>query len=274
MNKKVLSVITGAATIAASLGLVFLQAHAAVNVVTGPVSLVTSPAIVAASSSQTAVFSFSVSANAGETLSGVNVEVDKANASTTISSGDLAAVSLYKDDGSNSFNPIAGNLVGSNSSVNIGSTTSITPATTTPASGKFYVSIATSGTWSGIIPADAVTVSFPAAAIQTSANSPLVVAATTATISAFPIAVTPAPCSNGIINGGKYNLEGKGGGKFIGVNCTLQPAVKGEKGGNDNDADDQPGHPTSTPPTIHPGKGGFHINFGGIIHNLFGKKDK
>lgn len=152
--------------------------------ISGLVSLVTSPKTLASSSQQTALFSFTLAGNATETLTSVKVQADKANAATGVSGGDLSSLSIYKDDGGSVFNASAANLVGIQTTVNIATTTLITPSTTTPASGKFYVSLATSGSWSGVLPADAITVTLPANAIETSENSPATSALTTAVITA------------------------------------------------------------------------------------------
>lgn len=178
--RKLLAGLTALATVFSTFGI----AGAAVTVTVAPVSLVTSAVTLPATSPQKALFSFSLSATATETLTSILVQVNKANASTTVSGSDLASVSLYKDDGSNVFNPIAGNLVGTQAVVNVGSSTTVTPATTTPATGKFYVSLATSGTWSGSVPADAITVTLPSNGITTSENSPTITSITTAVISA------------------------------------------------------------------------------------------
>lgn len=200
-GKKVAAAFLGLATaLAGTAGFALMQAHASISVVTGPTSAITSPLNLPASSAQTQVFSFSLNATAGETLSGVTVEVDKANASTTVSGSDFASLSIYKDDGSNVFNPTAGNLVGAQSTVNVGAMTTIAPATSTPATGKFYVSLATSASWSGTSPVDAVTVSFPSDGITTSANSPTVSPVITSMISAAP--TTAATVSTSIKNSG------------------------------------------------------------------------
>lgn len=266
--KKILVSIVGLATAVGALGLNLLPASAAVNVTVTPASLVTSPLILPSGSPQIAVFSFSLANTATETVSSIMVEVDKANGSTTVSSSHLASVSLYKDDGGNVFNPVAGNLVGSQATVNIGSITSITPATTTSASGKFYVSLATSGSWSAAAPVDSISVTLPANAITASANSPTISPLTTASISAALIN-TPS-CSNGITNGATYQMLGKGGGKFTAVNCALQPVSKGDKDNDGNEDDNGSGFimpPMPPMPTIKPLKQ-LKFNFGKIFHSI------
>ena len=384
--KKIYALIVGLATVAATLGFGLMPANAAVNVTAIPVALVTSPVILAPSSAQTALFSFSLSNTATETLSSVLVNIN--NVSGNVTAGQLSSVSIYKDDGSNVFNPVVGNLVGSQNTLTIGSPSTVSPATTTQASGKFYISLATSGSWGNVNPADSMTVTLPANAIVTSANSPATSAVTTATISSAPIAGAvvsttvedsnnlatstaainsvvhdsatvssasgPTPtgsvtfsffnnaicsgnaaatsgalaltsgsvnatgfaqgplaagsysfrasysgdanysavsgscepltissviqtttCSNGIVNGATYQMTGKDGGKFLGVNCTLQPVVKPGKGNgkghkdNDGDADDQGGNSHLPLVPLNPNHGKFKVNFGGRLGNIF-----
>ncbi len=159
-------------------------AQATVNVVVAPQSMVTTALTLPAVSLQTPLFNFTLNATATETLSSILVQLNKANASTTVSGADFVSVSLYKDDGSNTFNPIAGNLIGSQTTVSVDALTTVVPATTTIATGKFYVSLATAATWSGSVPADAVTATMPANSITSSENSPTSTAVTTAIISA------------------------------------------------------------------------------------------
>jgi hypothetical protein len=194
-------------TLAASLAMTALifagfipGAQAAVSVTAQPISLVSSPITLSASSAQTGLFSFSLSASAGETLSGVSIQVNAANASTTVSGSHIASVNLYQDNGNNSFNPATDVLVGSQSSVNIGSPTIITPTASTSVGGEFYVSLATSANWSSGSPADSITVTLPGNAILTSANSPSTNAVTTAAISApvSSINVTVVKYLNGV----------------------------------------------------------------------------
>lgn len=178
--KKFLASLTVVSTVLGSVGI----AQATVSYNTAPQSLVATTITVPATSAQKPVFNFTINNTAIETLSSILVQVDKANASTTVSGSDIASVSLYKDDGSNVFNPVIGNLIGIQTVVNIGATTTIIPTATTSATGKFYISFATSGTWSGVVPADAITVTMPVNAVVASANSPTSSVITTAVITA------------------------------------------------------------------------------------------
>lgn len=185
--KKILISLTALATALAVSGSGLLPiAQAAVNVNAVPSSMVSNAIALPPSSAQTALFTFTLGATAGESLSSVSVQVNKANSLTTVSGSHIASVSIYKDDGSNIFTPSAANFIGSQSSVNIGSPTTITPNSFTSASGKFYISLATSAFWSQSQPADSITVSLPNNAITTSANSPSTGQITTAAITAGP----------------------------------------------------------------------------------------
>ncbi len=162
--------------------LVFLQAGATVTVSAGPASLVTDPVLVKASSSQVGLFSFTSSQDAGETLSSVKIVINN-TASSTASTTDFASVSVYKDNGDGNFSATTDLLSASQSSVNLGSATEVTTGSNNAIDGgKFFVSFATSASWSDAAPADSVTVTFPVNGITTSANSPTVTAATTNTI--------------------------------------------------------------------------------------------
>jgi hypothetical protein len=149
-------------------------ANAAVTVDTAPTSLVTSAASVPASGEK-AVFEFALSANASETLSSVGVTVN----STTAASSDLAAVTVYKDDGNGTFG--AEDMeAGTNTTVDIGSTTTVTTASNNTLTGaKFFVVLKTGASWSGT---DSLTVTLNANGIVTSADSPTTSAVTTSSI--------------------------------------------------------------------------------------------
>ncbi len=182
--KKIISWTVGLATIAATVAFgVIPAAHAAVTFTATPAPLVTANMVLPPSSQPTAVFSFGLAANAGETLSNIVVQVNSANGST-ITGSHLAALAIYQDNGSGIFNPGSDALVGSQNTVNINSPTTIYPATSTPASGKFYVSLATSAAWTGTSPADAISIILPSNGINTSSNSPTITQVATAIISA------------------------------------------------------------------------------------------
>lgn len=160
-------------------------AQAAVTVAAGPVSLIADPVLVKASSSPVGLFEFTLSADAGETLSSVSVIVNQANASTTVAGSDLAALALYKDDGNGNFDPSVDSLLGSQASVNVGGSTQVNVSATTTATGKFFVSLSTASSWSDAAPADSVTVTLPANGIVTSLGALATPAAvTTNTITA------------------------------------------------------------------------------------------
>jgi hypothetical protein len=103
--------------------------NAAVSV-TGPVSLITDPTLVKASAGPIGLFEFSLNQTAGETLSSVSAVANQ-NATTTVSGGDLASLSLYKDNGDGSFNSVSDALVGSQTAITLGSTTMISAAAST-----------------------------------------------------------------------------------------------------------------------------------------------
>lgn len=161
-----------------------IPAGAAVTVNAGPTSLVTSPTLVKAASGQIGLFEITLSQDDGEILASVSVMVNP-NATTTVSSVDLASVSVYKDDGNGSFSSVFDLLAGSNATVGISTTTVIaTGANNTLTGGKFFVTLATSASWNGSMPADSITVTLPANGITTSANSPATSAVTTASLTA------------------------------------------------------------------------------------------
>lgn len=167
-------------------GLLLAQSvFAAVTVTAGPTPLVTSPITAKALSGPIVLFSATLTQSAGETLSSVAVDIANAGTSAAVGS-DLASVSVYKDDGDGSFDS-GDALAGSQTSVNIGSSTIVTTgannvigATDT----KFFVTLATSSAWSDAAPADSITVTLPASGIVTSASSPTVTPAATGTITA------------------------------------------------------------------------------------------
>jgi hypothetical protein len=178
----------------AALALVVPQAAmAAVSVTVGPTSLVTAPTTASMSSGQIGLFSFTVNASAGETLSSVAVTINNAGTSTATGS-DLASVSVYKDDGDGVFEPGTGDLLaGTQTTVNVGSATTVTTAsnnTIDVVASKFFVSMATGASWSATAPADSVTASLGVNGIVTSTNSPTTTLVTTDTITADVTAPT------------------------------------------------------------------------------------
>lgn len=174
-------------------GLVGLLAAAGIATATvshgmTPASLVTAPLTAPASSAPIGLFAFSLSQDAGETLSRVDVLVQK-TASSTLASADLGNLTLYRDNGDGSFNPgsdsVSGSAqaqVGSITQVTAGSNNSLSNASSTPT--KFFVAIQTGSSWNDAAVADAFTASIVANGIFTSANSPTNPQMTTAVISA------------------------------------------------------------------------------------------
>ena len=159
-------------------------ATATVAVNSGPTSLVADPLPVKADSSPIGLFALSLSQDGGETLSSIGIVVNN-TASSTASGTDFGAVSVYKDNGDGNFDPSADLLAGSQTTVNIGSVTTVSATSNnTLTSGKFFVSLGTSASWSDAAPGDSVTVTFPTDAVVTSANSPALTAVTTNTLTA------------------------------------------------------------------------------------------
>lgn len=145
------------------------SAQATVNLLAGPTSLIPDPIFVKAASAPVPLFAFTLSQDAGENLISVSVLVNQ-NATTTVSGSGLANVSVYKDNGDGIFSA-ADTLEGSQTSVNIGTNTAVSMATTTPATGEFFVTLSTGGSWSGAAPADSVKVTLPDGQIALSAGS-------------------------------------------------------------------------------------------------------
>jgi hypothetical protein len=154
-------------------------AEAAVTVGTQPTETIASGQTAKASSSNIPIVKFAISQDAAETLSSVTVTI--ADAGTTgVASADIASLKVFKDDGDEIFNG-TDSEAGSQTTVNIGSattiTTSVNNAIGTTAT-TFFVTLATSASWSDANPADAITVSMAVDGIATSANSPTVTALT------------------------------------------------------------------------------------------------
>src|SRR3989338_5390838 len=94
---------------------VFSPVLAAVTVSVGPTSLVTSPVTITASSTPLGVFRVGLTADAGETLSSVNVLLT-ANGSSVVTGADFASVAIYRDNGNGTFESSIDTLAGSQSS--------------------------------------------------------------------------------------------------------------------------------------------------------------
>lgn len=152
------------------------SAFAAVQL-SGSGSLFSSPKTAPASSAPLGLFEFSLSQDAGESLVSVGVLVQPTGTSTIVSS-DLGALNLYRDNGDGLFNPSVDVVAGSQGTVLIGSTTtisatsnnSLSSATSTPT--KFFVSLGTGATWSDALTPDSVTVTLVQNSIITTSNSP------------------------------------------------------------------------------------------------------
>ncbi len=147
------------------------QASATVAVTSGPTSLVPDPILAPSSSAPIGLFKFTLAYDAGETLTSVKVKVMQ-NATTTVSGSDLASVALYKDTGSGTFESASDTLLGTQSTVNLSPTsTTVSAAAATPATGTFFVSLSTGATWSGTAPADSIKVALEADQIMSSAEA-------------------------------------------------------------------------------------------------------
>lgn len=176
------------------IGGVVSVAVAAITVQSGPTSLVTTTTYVKASSNALGLFKFNVTQDAGETLSSVKVRVN-AVAPSTVASENIAAITVYKDNGDGLFDPSIDLLAGTQNSVNIGSDTTIATAannsiSTSTTQGNFFVSLATAASWSSTSTPDTIQVVFPSDGIATSATSPTVSATVTADIIADTVAPT------------------------------------------------------------------------------------
>jgi hypothetical protein len=204
-------------------GFLATPAQAEVAVSVAPASMVADPLFAKASSGPIGVFSFTLNATALETLSSVAVQVN-ANATTTVTGSDLAGISVYKDEGNGAFSSAQDALVVSQPSITLGSTTVVVMPTTTAASGKFFVTLATAASWSDAAPADSVKVTLLANGITTSAGSASTSALTTAAITAD----TSAPALVSAIAKNTGGTDAKEAGDSIELNFsepTNKPAV-------------------------------------------------
>ena len=144
------------------------SAAASITVVSGPTSLIPDPILVKSSSNQIGLFEFALSQDAGETLSSVTVLVNDHGSSGVTGAG-LDAISVYKDQGDSVFNSSTDMLAGTQSSVNVGATTTVAITSNSAIDGgKFFVSLTTSSSWSDTSPADAITVRLESNGIETS----------------------------------------------------------------------------------------------------------
>jgi hypothetical protein len=160
--------------IIASLLLVAGPAFATVTVGTQTTSLVTSPVTLSASSSPLGLFTFALTGDAAETLTSVALTLT-AGSGSTVTGSDLAQVAVYKDANSNgTFESGTDTLAGSQTSVNVGTPTTIAVSSNNSLTGgaRFFVTLSTGASWSGVAPADSLTARIPASGIVTSANFP------------------------------------------------------------------------------------------------------
>src|SRR6185436_9882408 len=179
----------------ASLLFFAFPALAAVTVNIQPTSLVTSATTLPASSTPLGLFTFKLTGDAAEILSSVTVTLNVAGAST-VTGADLAQLAVYKDANANGTFESGTDLVsGTQTTVNVGSATTITTASNNNLAGgaTFFVTLSTGASWAATAPADSLTATIGTAGIVTSANSPTVTAATTNTISAVAPADTTGP---------------------------------------------------------------------------------
>jgi hypothetical protein len=178
--------------IIASLLLVAGPAFATVTVGTQTTSLVTSPVTLSASSSPLGLFTFALTGDAAETLTSVALTLMPGSGST-VTGSDLAQVAVYKDANSNgTFESGTDTLAGSQTSVNVGTPTTIAVSSNNSLTGgaRFFVTLSTGASWSGVAPADSLTARIPASGIVTSTTSPTVTEVTTSSISAVaPVVV-------------------------------------------------------------------------------------
>ncbi|GEM_PF-4592438 len=179
-----------AVAVAASLLLSPVLVLALVTVPDGVTSLITSPTHLPASSGPRGAFSFALTQTAGETLSSVSVTISNVGASTA-TGADFSSVLVYKDNGDSTFNVATDLLSGTQTTVNIGSATTVTTSANNAIDGgKFFVALSTGASWSSASsPVDAVSVTLPTNGVVTSASSPTVATTTTD----FIIADTVAP---------------------------------------------------------------------------------
>lgn len=184
--------------------MIAVPAIAAITVNSGPTSLVTSPITAKASSAPIALFSVNLSQTDSESLSSVTVNIANNGSSTAVGS-DIDLVSVYKDDGNGLFDSSVDMLSGSQSAVNIGTSTVVTTSannTIGTSSSLFFVTLKTAVSWSDTAPSDSITVALPADGIVTSANSPTTTAVTTSAITAdttLPV-ITIAPYATTPVN--------------------------------------------------------------------------
>lgn len=198
-------------------------AGAEVTVTAAPASLAADPLLVKASSAPVPLFSVSLNATATETMASLAVVVNP-NATTTVTGSDIANISVYKDDGNGSFNAAGDSLLASNSAVQVSTSTMVNLGSSTPATGRFFVTLATAGSWSDAAPADSIRVTMPANGITTSAGAASTSAVTTASITAD----TTAPMLTSVVAKNTGGTDAKEVGDSIALNFsepTNKPAI-------------------------------------------------
>lgn len=200
-------------------------AQAAVTVTNAPAVMVSAPITAPALSTPIPLFKFSLNQDAGETLSGVTVAINK-NGTTNLTGTDLASLAVYKDNGDTVFNTASDLLAGLQTTVNVDSPTTInTSANNVLTNGAtFFVTISTGATWSDTVPVDSFTVTFGASGITTSSNSPTVTTVTTASITAE----TTGPILTSVVaqnTGGTNAKEGGDSVQFTFNEPTTKPLI-------------------------------------------------
>ena len=159
----------------ASLTMLTPVAKAAITIVTQPTGMIVSGQTAKATSADILIAEFAISQSASETLLDIMVTISDIGTSG-VTGSEIANLKVYLDEGDGVFG--AEDLVaGTQTSVNISAPTLITTSvnnTIGETATKFFITLATSGTWSDSAPADAVAVSIAPNGIATSANSPTV----------------------------------------------------------------------------------------------------
>ena len=155
-------------------------ANAAITVNQGPRSLLPAsdmPMMIGADSMDVAVIDFTLSQDAGETLSSITVMLEDVGGSLDLTAGDISHLKVYQDEGNGNFDGTEP-LSGSSTVITIGTSTPITiltPNNNAIAGGgtTFFVTVSTGATWSDSAQ-DAVVFLLASNAIVTSANSPVI----------------------------------------------------------------------------------------------------
>lgn len=209
----------------AALGLLASPFAAKAAVTAAASTLLSANQTAKASSGQIGLFSITLGQNASETLSSVKVTLN-ASGGSSVSGAAIASLSVYKDNGNGVFDSATDLVAGTQTAVNVGTpTTVITASNNAVDGGKFFISLATSATWSSsVTPADALTVALPSDAVATSANSPTLSTLTTAVLTADTVGpvLTSAVVQN---TGGTANKEAGDSIVLTFTEATTKPVV-------------------------------------------------